>query len=184
MFDELPDSPLKGEIFRGLKASIEALGEGFRKAFREAFAKSMPNQEPEQEPEPEPEPEQEPPALAKASPRVDDPAGFVSGVWTEAVSKASGVKQTSPSPRDRQALHAVCAAHAANLKGQTLLDWVAALAPEFVAHAKAEGLNFGGFGVDRLRKWLDAGRPRARPPKGRAVQREGTDFSDFDRGAT
>jgi hypothetical protein len=36
-YSELPDSPLKAEIYQSLKAFLEAFGEGFREAFGKAF---------------------------------------------------------------------------------------------------------------------------------------------------
>ena len=62
-WDNVPECPLKTEIYRGLRAFVEGLGEGFRKAFREACpdpeglgsVDPSPNQEQEQEPDQDPE---------------------------------------------------------------------------------------------------------------------------------
>jgi hypothetical protein len=45
MWNELPESPLKAKIRRGLRASLEGMGEGFLKAFEEAIGEVSPNQE-------------------------------------------------------------------------------------------------------------------------------------------
>jgi len=52
-YEQLPECPLKDELFHMIKEYTEAYTEGFRKAFAEAFRQPCPN------PEPEPEPEQE-----------------------------------------------------------------------------------------------------------------------------
>jgi hypothetical protein len=48
-FGELPDTPLKAEIYQAIKAFVEGLGEGFREAFGKAFGDICPNQDQEQE---------------------------------------------------------------------------------------------------------------------------------------
>lgn len=56
-WEELPECPLKLEVYEHLKRSVEPLGEGFAKAFQQACPQPklnpLPNQEQEQEQEPE-----------------------------------------------------------------------------------------------------------------------------------
>lgn len=48
-YSELPDSPLKAEIYQSVKAFLEAFGEGFREAFGKAFGHICPNQDQDQD---------------------------------------------------------------------------------------------------------------------------------------
>lgn len=121
-----------------------------------------------------------PPGLdADTCPRTDDPIGMVASVWTQALKSATGRPQTRLSPLDVRSLHAVCEAHAGGKRGQDLLDWVSVTATEFARYA-ASSPQFGGLSVKRLATWLDAGKPKDRPPRGALLQGADNDFSAYD----
>jgi hypothetical protein len=108
VWDELPDSPLKGEIYRALVDLTEDLPRSFAKTFVEVFPKTWPNPEPEPEPDPEPDPEPEqeqegkgqtqPPA-EPAGPPVAAPAAGAVGVSVPGSAPPKPEKKRPAAPR-------------------------------------------------------------------------------------
>lgn len=110
-------------------------------------------------------------------PRVDDPAGMLSGRWAMGIRSVTGMPVSRAMAGDIRALHAAAEAHAPGLRGEALLAWAEAAGADF---ARSCDPKFGGFNARRFATWLDSGKPKDGPKRsanGRILQTDDVDES-------
>ncbi len=119
---------------------------------------------------------------------LDGEGGAAWHAWRSGISLSTGKPTSEIGARDKPDLVAFTNAHSGGLRGQDLIDWIAATAAAF---AGAVDGKYGGFTTKRCRDWLDAGRPERatngapRQPIGSAASAPWMNpTSNFDFGAS
>lgn len=126
------------------------------------------------EPEPEPEPDlppNPPPGGGGRSQAFDGAFDGTADAFVRGVTSVTGGKHSGLDWRARGELSRAIQTHAGGLHPDDLAAWTERVAAEFAGSVSAA---HGGLGPGRFRRWLDDGKPKAKPSSGayeRPVQR-------------